>query len=107
MSITNSPGYNRHYRDLDLINEEKPVPKIQLHDYSPDPQAQGDCRQCGHEQNRPWHRLTRYRNINDGFVGLVIGEYETLEGKQGVVLQQVDTKVVHVYSLKYLTPEIP
>lgn len=33
----------------------------------------------------------------DGFVGVIIGEYITLEGKEGVVLQQVGTKVVHVY----------
>jgi hypothetical protein len=34
---------------------------------------------------------------HDGFVGEVIGHYTTREGRQGVVLQQLGTKVVHVY----------
>lgn len=25
------------------------------HTYSPDYQAMGDCRVCGHEQDKPWH----------------------------------------------------
>ena len=33
----------------------------------------------------------------DGFEGTEIGSYITREGKPGVVLQQVGTKVVHVY----------
>ena len=40
----------------------------------------------------------------DGFVGVIIGEYVTLEGEQGVVLQQAGTKVVHVYRRKWLVP---
>lgn len=39
---------------------------------------------------------------HDGFIGEVIGYYKTKEGKQGVVLQQQETKVVHVYALKWL-----
>lgn len=39
---------------------------------------------------------------HDGFVGTVIGHYETREGKRGVVLQQVGTKVVHVYGERWL-----
>jgi hypothetical protein len=33
----------------------------------------------------------------DGFEGEVIGQYITREGKSGVVVQQVGTRVVHVY----------
>lgn len=33
----------------------------------------------------------------DGFVGDVIGAYVTREGQCGFVLQQIGTKVVHVY----------
>lgn len=33
----------------------------------------------------------------DGFLGTKIGEYVTREGIPGVVLQQLGTKVVHVY----------
>jgi hypothetical protein len=33
----------------------------------------------------------------DGFVGTMQGSYITREGREGVVLQQVGTKVVHVY----------
>lgn len=43
-----------------------------------------------------------YENKNDGFVGVHIGEYETLEGEKGKVLQQLNTKVVHVYRDKWL-----
>ena len=39
---------------------------------------------------------------HDGFTGSVIGFYRTREGKQGVVLQQLGCKVVHVYSTKWL-----
>jgi hypothetical protein len=39
---------------------------------------------------------------HDGFVGTVQGYYETREGKRGVVLQQLGTKVVHVYGEKWL-----
>jgi len=46
-----------------------------------------------------------YRNPNDGFVGTKIGEYVTREGEHGVVLQQIGTKVVHVYRLKWLVLE--
>lgn len=39
---------------------------------------------------------------HDGFVGDIIGRYQTREGKRGVVLQQVGTRVVHVYGEKWL-----
>lgn len=44
----------------------------------------------------------RYRIEHDGFEGTVIGHYERLDGKRGVVLQQDGTKVVHVYGEKWL-----
>lgn len=43
-----------------------------------------------------------YRIAHDGFEGTAIGSYRTREGKKGVVLQQVGTKVVHVYGRKWL-----
>jgi len=43
-----------------------------------------------------------YRIAHDGFEGTVIGSYRTREGKEGVVLQQTGTKVVHVYGRKWL-----
>jgi len=49
--------------------------------------------------------MTRFRNKNDGFVGEVIGLYATLEGERGMVLQQIGTKVVHAYPIRWLTPE--
>jgi hypothetical protein len=44
-----------------------------------------------------------YRVDYDGFEGVVIGTYSTLEGKLGVVLQQIGTRVVHVYGRTRLT----
>ncbi|WP_244497767.1 dATP/dGTP pyrophosphohydrolase domain-containing protein [Aureimonas sp. AU40] len=41
---------------------------------------------------------------HDGFRGVVIGHYERLDGKRGVVLQQDGTKVVHVYGEKWVRP---
>jgi len=49
--------------------------------------------------------MTRFRNKKDGFVGEVIGLYATLEGERGMVLQQIGTKVVHAYPIRWLTPE--
>lgn len=43
-----------------------------------------------------------YKIGHDGFVGTVIGYYTTREGKEGVVLQQVGTRVVHVYGRKWV-----
>ena len=40
--------------------------------------------------------------MRDGFQGVQIGNYTTLEGEEGVVLQQLGTKVVHVYRRKWL-----
>lgn len=34
----------------------------------------------------------------DGMIGNIIGHYTTREGRKGVVLQQVGTKIVHVYN---------
>lgn len=42
---------------------------------------------------------------HDDFEGHVIGYYETIEGKKGVVLQQIGTRVVHVYGTKWLEPK--
>lgn len=44
---------------------------------------------------------------HDGFRGTKQGSYVTREGKRGVVLQQIGTKVVHVYGEKWLTPPAP
>lgn len=38
----------------------------------------------------------------DGFLGDIIGFYTTREGKKGVVLQQKDTKIVHVYQKRWI-----
>jgi hypothetical protein len=43
-----------------------------------------------------------HRIEHDGFEGTVQGFYVTREGKRGVVLQQIGTKVVHVYGEKWL-----
>lgn len=40
----------------------------------------------------------------DGFVGDVIGNYVTREGKRGVVVQQDGTRVVHVYNAGRVLP---
>ncbi len=42
-----------------------------------------------------------YRVEHDGFEGTLIGTYVTREGKTGFVLQQIGTRVVHVYSAKW------
>lgn len=52
-----------------------------------------------------WPRGTRARIEHDGFVGTVIGHYETLEGKPGVVLQLDNARVVHVYGERWLIRE--
>lgn len=38
---------------------------------------------------------------HDGFIGNIIGHYETRERKRGLVLQQLKTRVVHVYGVKW------
>jgi hypothetical protein len=38
-----------------------------------------------------------YKAKHDGFIGVLIGTYTTLQGIEGVVLQQIGTRVVHVY----------
>lgn len=47
-------------------------------------------------------RGTRFTIEYDGFTGTVIGEYLTLEGKPGAVLQLDGARVVHVYGLNRL-----
>ena len=44
----------------------------------------------------------KFRVEYDGFEGEVIGFYQTREYKDGVVMQQLGTKVVHVYNVKRL-----
>jgi predicted Fe-Mo cluster-binding NifX family protein len=41
--------------------------------------------------------MTAVIRARDGFEGTLIGEYTTREGVPGVVLQQIGTRVVHVY----------
>ena len=38
---------------------------IEPHIYMPDYQAMGDCRVCGHEQNKPWH-IFRANEVTGG-----------------------------------------
>lgn len=50
---------------------------------------------------------SRWAIDHDGFVGSVIGYYRRRDGKEGVVLQQDGTNVVHVYGLRWLAPASP
>ena len=50
---------------------------------------------------------TRLHVKHDGFSGVVIGYYLTLEGKPGLVLQLDNAKVVHVYSVKWFEATTP
>lgn len=50
----------------------------------------------------PSDHSSTYTIAHDGFTGTVQGHYVTREGKQGVVLQQVGTRVVHVYGRKWI-----
>lgn len=54
------------------------------------------------KHTRPSDYRERVRIEHDGFEGDVIGHYQTREGKRGVVLQQHDTRVVHVYGEKWV-----
>lgn len=45
-----------------------------------------------------------YRIDHDGFTGTRQGSYVTREGKRGLMLQQLGTKVVHVYGEKWCVP---
>src|SRR4029078_1635062 len=87
---------------LTKIGETMQGDDIILHVYSPDYQAMGDCMVCGHDQHVPWHLLEKFKVEHDGFEGVVIGQYKTLEGKRGVVLQQTGTRVAHVYSERFI-----
>lgn len=48
----------------------------------------------------------RYRQIvegtRDGFKGSVIGYYRTVEGKPGVVVQELGTRIKHIYDCKHV-----
>lgn len=52
-----------------------------------------------------WPVGTHVRIDHDGFAGVVVGHYVTLEGKRGVVIQQHGTRVVHVYGERWLIRE--
>lgn len=54
------------------------------------------------EPNLTNTKTSVFRVESDGFEGVIIGTYTTLEGKEGVVLQQVGTRVVHVYNKKWI-----
>jgi len=43
-----------------------------------------------------------YKIEFDGFEGTMIGSYTTREGREGVVLQQTGTKIVHVYGKNHI-----
>lgn len=43
-------------RDYTVIGADG---EIKPHIYMPDYQSMGDCRVCGHEQDKPWHMLPR------------------------------------------------
>ena len=47
---------------------------------------------------------SRFRIEHDGFEGIVIGYYTRLDGKRGVVGQQIGTNIVHVYGEKWISP---
>lgn len=49
-----------------------------------------------------WPRGTRIRVEHDGFEGVVLDPYITLEGKRGQVCQLAGARVVHVYGEKWL-----
>lgn len=53
-------------------------------------------------ERHDWPLGTEVTIDHDGFTGEIIGYYHRSDGYCGVVLQQVGTKVVHVYGLKHL-----
>ena len=59
-------------------------------------------RQMAGVASGPSDLSSTYTIAHDGFTGTVQGHYVTREGKQGVVLQQVGTRVVHVYGRKWI-----
>lgn len=61
-----------------------------------------DIRRIIEERIRTGPTPRTYRIEHDGFVGTRIGDYVTREGKRGVVLQQVGTRVVHVYGERWI-----
>lgn len=52
-------------------------------------------------EQQPFPTGTPLSVAHDGFEGTVIGRYVTREGKPGLVLQQHDTRIVHVYGEKW------
>lgn len=75
---------------------------VLIHQFISDRLSPDTCRMCGRAKRMRWHLGTEYHIEHDDFIGVVIGEYKTLEGKKGVVLQQNGTRVVHVYGDKWL-----
>jgi len=53
------------------------------------------------------HLGDTYHVEYDRFIGEVIGYYLTRENQKGVVLQQIGTKVVHVYHTRHLRKDKP
>lgn len=49
---------------------------------------------------------TRLSVEHDGFEGTIIGYYRTREGKPGLVLQQDNTRIVHVYGEKWFQEDV-
>ena len=43
-----------------------------------------------------------YKIDFDGFEGTIVGSYTTREGREGVVLQQLGNKIVHVYGANHI-----
>lgn len=56
----------------------------------------------GEQKPVAWPRGTRIRVEHDGFEGVVLDPYITLEGKRGQVCQLAGARVVHVYGEKWL-----
>lgn len=55
-----------------------------------------------HPLEKKWPIGSLVRIMHDGFEGEVIGYYTRKDGYQGVVLQQIGTRVVHVYGKRWL-----
>lgn len=54
-----------------------------------------------------WPRGTKIKVEHDGFEGVILGPYVTLEGKRGQVCQLKGAQVVHVYGEKWLKKVAP
>ncbi len=106
-------------QEVDVEGLKKPIPVMK--DEGPDGQEDWDnphateelgkaigwnaCLDHLHERGllkEAWESGKVYTIEHDGFQGEVIGSYITREGKEGAVLQQTGTRVVHVYGKKWL-----